>query len=935
MKRIIVLALAGLLVSYQLPAQLNPTQNPPDLRWREIRTDYFNIIVPEELLAEGQRVANMMEYLRPSLEKTMYSRMRKWPLVLNSRSAAANGWVAYLPRMSQWYPVAPQTEFGGTLGWYRLLAVHEGRHMAQFDAFDRGFNRLAGIAFGELGLGAFTFFGTPLWFIEGDAVAVETALSNSGRGRQPVFDMGIRALLLSGRRCSYYKAYLGSYKDFFTDYYALGYHLVTHDRRKFGAGVWSAVMRRSARYSYWPWSFSRSMKKITGRNARGTYNETMAELQTLWTEQAEGLRETPVEIVNQKRKKAWTNYKFPHLFADGSIVALKSGLADPHTLVRLYQDGREKRIIQIDDTGGISVNAGKILWSVQNVDPRWWAQSFSDVVVYDIRSATRKEITEKGRYFAPALSPDGRRIAAVKMDTHRRCSLVLLDAETGREIRTFPNPENCFIKTPVWSEDGRQIGFTRQRNGLRALTVLEPETGSQTDIIPWSPEDITYPVFYGDYLLYDSPWSGIDNIYAVHLQTGRRYQLTSRKYGSFYPSPAGESLLFCDYQAEGMNIVRTALDTARWIPLEKVERRLVNYFEPLVEQEQGRNILNEEEIPEKRYPVRDYAPLKHSLNVHSWYLLPLPPYVIYGFLSNDYLNTLELGAQVTYHAGEQVNAYSLSASYAGIRPIIDTEISFGKRAAVYNYAGDDSTDVWNQVDVSGTVRLPVNNSIGPDQSVFEIGMTIGYSSVTDHEFMLKDDRQYQQIIYFAPYLNHSNHRRKAYRDIHTVHGYDLQASLSLGYAEFPNREARISGLYRRYLPGLMKHHGITGTVAVELHRDFDFNYFQSRIPFPRGYRQHYYELFKYSSLSYSLPLIYPDFAFGSLLYIKRLRAQLFWDFGMGDDAGALYRSAGVELMTDFKPLSLYYLEIGAGFRYTYRVEDNERVIEFILADIAF
>jgi len=935
MKRFCIIALIGLLVHSQLLAQLNANQNPPGIHWKRIRTNYFDIIVPGEMLAEGQRVANTMEYLRPSLEKTMYSRLRKWPLVLNSRSAVANGWVGYLPRMSEWYPAAPQDEFGGTLDWYHLLAVHEGRHMAQFDAFDQGFNRLAGICFGELGLGAFTFFGTPIWFIEGDAVATETALSNSGRGRQPIFDMGIRTLLLSGQRYSYYKAFLRSYKDYYPNFYALGYHLVTHNRREFGADVWSSIMRRSAKYSYWPWSFSRSMRKITGRNARSTYDDTMDELQTMWMEQVDGLTETPVEIVNQKRKRVWTNYKFPYQISDGSIVALKTGLADPYTLVRLYPDGKEKRMIQIDYTDGISVNADKITWCVQNVDPRWWAQSFSDVVVYDIRSSTRKQITKKGKYFAPAFSSDGKQIAAVKMELDRHCSLVILDAKSGREIRAFPNPDNYSIKTPVWSEDGREIAFTRQRNGLRALTILDLETGEQTDIIPESSEDITYPVFYNDYILYDSPWSGIDNIYAVHTQTGQRYQLTTRKFGSFYPESAGELLLFCDYQVEGMNIARTALDTSLWTPIENVEQRLVNYFEPLVEQEQGRNILIEEEIPQKQYPVENYSPIVHSLNIHSWYLLPLPPYVMYGFISNDFLNTLNLGAQVTYHAGEKVNAYSLSASYAGFRPIIDTEISFGKRAALYDINGEEITDVWNETGISATLRFPLNNSEYANYSICEMGLTAGYSKVTEHEYMYLDDRWCEKISYVSTYLDHFSHRQKAVRDIHAVHGNDFQVSFSLGDNESKYLSSRMSGLFRLYLPGLLKHHGIRWTAAYENYINPQYYIFSSHIPFPRGYKQYYYEFFKYTSLSYSLPLAYPDLALGSLLYLKRLRAQLFWDFGIGDDATDLHRSIGAELTVDFTPLTLYYLELSAGIRYSYRVEDGDRVIEFILADIAF
>lgn len=936
MKRFTLLALIALLVQTQLLAQLSAEQNPSGINWKKIRTNYFDIIVPEEMLAEGQRVANTLEYLRPSLEKTMYSRLHKWPVVLNSRSAVANGWVGYLPRMSEWYPAVPQDEFPGTLDWYHLLAVHEGRHMAQFDAFDRGFNRFAGICFGDLGLGAFTFFGTPLWFIEGDAVAIETALSNSGRGRQPIFDMGIRTLLLSGEHYSYYKAYLRSYKDYYPDYYALGYQLVTHNRREYGADTWSLVMRRSSKYSYWPYAFSRSMKKITGRNARQTYDDTMKELKTLWTEQIKGLEETPVEHVNQKSKKVWTNYKFPHRNSDGSIVALKTGLADPYTLVRLTPEGKEKRMIQIDYTERISANADKITWSVQNIDPRWWAQSFSEVIIYDIPSDTRQQITQKGRYFAPAMSPDGKQIAAVKQGLDRHCSLVLLNAKNGHEIREFPNPENYLIKTPVWSEDGLKMGFTRQRNGLRALTVLDVETGRQADIIPAGSEDITCPVFYGDYLLYDSPWSGIDNIYAVHIQTGQRYQLTSRKFGSFYPAPAGESLLFCDYQVAGMNIVSAMLDATQWTPIKQVEQRLVNYFEPLVEQEQGRNILIEDEIPQKQYPVEDYSPFMHSLNVHSWYLLPLPPYVFYGFLSNDLLNTLELGAHATYHAGEQVSAYSLSASYAGFRPIIDTEISFGKRTAIYDYQGRDTTDVWNEVKTTMGLRFPEIQNHGARTMFLQYELNGSLAHVSDKNHNNTDEPYNGNFQIMSHRIDFSTTLNKSRRDIYPRLATEFQIYYAMAFYDFEESNDLRFGSIRQYIPGIFKHHSLSGYLAGESTNDWTDYTFQSLMPRIRGYM---IDADVLGSLNYSFPLFYPDFSVGSLLFIKRVRANLFYDYGLGDyrhrDDLNLYRSCGAELTFDFNPLTLYYLELNAGIRYSYRVEDADRVIEIILGSVAF
>ena len=938
MKRIASVVLIGVMIYVPLAAQLNANQHPPGLHWKKIRTAYFDIIVPDEMLSEGQRVANTLEYLRPSLEKTMDTRLHKWTLVLNSRSSETNGWVGYLPRMSEWYPVGAQDEFGGLLDWYQMLAVHEGRHMVQFNAFDRGFNRLAGICFGDLGLGAFTFFGTPLWFIEGDAVAMETALSNSGRGRQPIFERGIRTLLLSGQPYSYYKAYLGSYQDYFPDYYALGYQMVTHTRRKYGADVWSQVIQRSSKYSYWPWSFSRSLKKVTGRNSRQIYDDTMQELKSLWTRQINGLIETPVTRINQQPRKTWTNYKFPHEISDGSVIALKTGMDDPYTLVRIMSNGKEKRLIQIGYTESISVSNDKICWSEKSPDPRWWAQSFSDIVVYDIQAKKRHRLTEKSPYFAPALSPDGKRIVAVKIEPDRHCSLVLLRASNGKKIREFPNADNYFLKTPAWSEDGRNVVFIRQKNGLRSLSILNVITGQINDVITESSEDITYPVFYGENILYDSPWSGIDHIYAVGVKSGQKYRVVARKFGAYYPNPAGDRILFCDYQVKGLNIASTALDTSSWEPIEEVRKRNVDYYQPLVIQEQGRNILNAEEIPRKQYPVQDYSPLKNSLNVHSWYVFPLPPSVVYGFLSDDFLNTLSLGTFVTYHAGENVNSYSLRASYAGIRPIIDTEIGFGKRAATCHTHGIDTTDVWDETKASVVLRFPELQTFGARSMFLQYQLNAGLIKVSNKESFNSTEPGNGLFKTVTSTIDFSTMLRKAYRDIYPRYGTAFQINYSLAMSDRRNRvssDVRFASV-QQYLPGVFKHHSLRARAALELREYGDRYQFQSGMPLIRGYHGTPGVL---GSLDYSLPLFYPDFALGSFLFFKRIRANLFYDYGLVDHRHVNdfqeYRSCGTELTVDFTPLTLFYLELNAGIRYSYRIEDGDRMIELIIEDIGF
>jgi len=925
-----------MLFSIGINAQLGPDQQPPEVKWKKIYSEHFNVIVPEELISEGQRVANTLEYVRSPLQKTMRIRMKRWPIVLSNRGAITNGYVAYLPRKSEWYAVPPQNESSGIIDWYQLLAIHEGRHMAQLDAFDQGFNRLAGILMGEIGLAGFSIWGTPLWFIEGDAVGIETALSSGGRGRQPMFDMGIRTLLLSGRRYSYYKAYLGSYKDYYPNYYHLGYHLVTYRRRQDGPEVWSSVMRRSSKYSCWPYSFSRSLKKITGDNAKQTYNKTMDELEQLWRNQLEGVTITPATTINHRKNRIWTNYSFPDKLSDGSIIALKSGLADPYTLVQVYPDGREKKLLQIGATGRISVNGGKVAWAETNPDPSWAGQSFSDIVVYDLKTKKRRQMTKKGKYFSPAMAPDGQRIAAVKFNPERQCSLVILDAENGMELQQSANPENYLIKNLSWSEDGQRIVYTRGKYNLRALTVLDLATGMERDIIPFCSEDITYPVFFGDYLLYDSPWSGIDNIYAVEIQSGRRYQVTSRKFGAFYPAVDDNgTLLFCDYQIEGLNIVQIQLDTNSWIPLEKIEPCRVEYYQPLIAQEQGGNILEPEKIPVKNYPVEDYNPLRNSINVHSWYLLPLPPYVFYGFLSNDLLNTMQLDAQVTHHLGENTNALNLNVSYAGHRPILDAGVGFGERVAYYTVAGKDTTDVWDEASCGIGFRIPIDRSTGPWSKYKECGVFLKYINLMGKNFRELGTPDNGELVTFTGSFNYFSYLTAAFRDLYPSWGskfsiYYITKILGDDYYDW-----FLSSAFKQYLPGLFKHHSLRGSLAIEY--QFAQNYlFPTRLQFVRGYRQRYYQLFLIGSLDYALPLCYPDLALGSLLYFKRLRANLFYDYGIGRNTdNTLFRSAGLEFYLDLTPLTLVYLELGMGIRYSYRIENKDSLIEFILADILF
>ena len=628
--------LTAVVLAALIAAPAFAQQSPPGLDWRRIRTERFNVIFPAAITEDAQRAANTLEHIYGPVSKTLKGPRKRLDVVLANQSAQANGFVALAPRRSVWFSTPPQDAGRLSGDWYQLLAVHEMRHVVQFDRMRRGLVRLAWLFFGEQGHSIAGLL-VPPWFWEGDAVGIETALSRTGRGRIPRFGLHIRALLLEGRRYSYYKAHHRSYRDWYPGHYPLGYFLTTYVKRRHGAGTWDKVLGRTARWGFHPFAFSRALRKYTGASAARTYERTMDELAGLWRTRQEGLPTTPLRLLaGQSRPGVWTNYEYPQPLADGSVLASKSGLADPWTLVRLHPGGREERLRFYQSLGGIRAGGGVAAWNRSTPDRRWGFRDFSDVVVLDIDSGRMRQLTRKARLFAPAPSPDGARVAAVEFGPDRRCHLVLLETASGAGQARFPAPDGVFWRTPAWSPDGGHIAVVRQDEQGNALELIDLADGRGRIVLPHTHADIGWPVFWGSYLLFDSPQGGIDNIHAVHMPDGARYRVTSRPLAATHAAVAGDSLLFQEYTVDGYRVAAMLLDPAAWTPAGQAPDRELRYFEPLIDQEQGGPVLAD--IPQRVYPVSRYRPLGNLLNVHSWSFSPLPPSYALSLTSNDLLD---------------------------------------------------------------------------------------------------------------------------------------------------------------------------------------------------------------------------------------------------------------------------------------------------------
>jgi hypothetical protein len=587
------LSFLGLFFSGAAVAQDSQIQgtNPARLKWNQINTAHFRLLYPDGFERESQRVANTLEHVYAPESKSMGVQPKKISILLQNQTSASNGFVTLAPRRSEFFTMPSQDyNFTGTNEWLSLLASHEYRHIVQMQKSITGFNKAVYFVFGQTALAGMAFAAAPLWFWEGDAVATETAFTSGGRGKIPNFNMLFRTNLLEGRTFNYHKQYVRSYRHNIPNHYVLGYNMISYLRNKTGnPEVWSSIAKRSWNVPFIPFAFSRSIKKETGMNINQLYREMAAEKKKEWQAQVDTLKITSFVRVNHRKGKAYTDYATPQPLADGSIVVIKSGIGNIPEVVVITSDGMEKKMKSqgpVNDAGMLSAAGHRVVWNEFRYDPRWQMRTYSVIKAYDTQTRKSKTITRQSRYSAAALSPDGSKLVTIETSSSYQMKVVVIAYASGEVLKEFPVQPNEFISMPRWSADGKSIVALKTVGGARSVIRYDYETQTANEILAASPENIGHPVLFGNYLFYSSPYTGIDNIFAADLETGKRFQVTCSKYGAYHPavSPDGKTLYYSDQTRNGFDVVKIEINPSQWTVLQKQSQPTDKYVTLLEEQ---------------------------------------------------------------------------------------------------------------------------------------------------------------------------------------------------------------------------------------------------------------------------------------------------------------------------------------------------------------
>lgn len=908
-------------------------QDPASTKWLQINTSNFQIIFPETAEKPAQYLANILDSAYSLVAHSLDGKIKKTSVILHNQSVLSNGTTAWAPTRIDLVATSPQNTYPHK--WLDQLALHEIRHLIQIEKLNTGLTKVLKVILGEHVLAFMTGIFVPQWFLEGDAVVTETALSESGRGREPAFTMPFKAQLLDKKIYSYEKAVHGSFKDMVPEAYPLGYLLVASGRNKFGSKIWKSSLTNTGKNPFLITPFSKAIKNASGLSKQQFYTSVMEDLKFKWDSILSSQNASTYDQLT-KKPKHFTNYRHPMIYKNQEIISVKKSMDDVKRFVKIDSSGEEEIIFTPGPNLGDRLSYANYLlcWSEIEFDTRWQNRNYSVIKTYNLKTKKLTQLSKKSRYFSPALSNDATKIALVEQGLNDESALVILDAKDGHELKRYPHPD--LVMMPAWSADDDEIVFINLNSKGKGIQTLHVKTGETEKTLSETFEQISSPRITDAYIYFTGAFSGTDNIYAVNKSTKHVSQISQVKFGAdhVFVDEQNEIILFSNYTSNGYEIVKQNYSPDEWIPLDKIQKTTLNLAETYSRQEKG--ILNINQENNKEYEVKKYYKASGLLNIHSWApaSIDVNSYEVkpgFSLMSQNKLSTAFATMGYEYDLNESLGKYYFNYSYQGFYPIIDLSVDNGKRRRFYS----DSTNqiksfTYKETNIETEIKLPISLSKGRYQR--GIQPSVKFKNSFLNELPGSNIKFSQNAVHSLHYrLYFYNTQRASLRDLYPKWGQILD--LRIGNTPLQNENkswiASVSSVL--YFPGLVHHHGFKIFNGYQKRQEGVY-YFPQQVNYPRGFfNRNDTELYR-TSLNYKMPLWYPDFNVGSLMYLKRLKLAFYYDYAFGKhpDGNTTYRSTGFELTSDLHLLSLI-APIDMGFRYIYYPDKKSSAFEFLFS----
>jgi hypothetical protein len=952
MKKSLFIFLIILLFSVTVSAQYYDLgQDPASTKWKVMKTENFKIIYPADFESNIQKLANTLQYVHEYGTITLDHKPKKINVVLHDKSVVANAFSLWTPQRTEFFTCPPQNTYAED--WLEQLAIHEYRHMTQMDKLNQGFTKILTYAVGQHATISVLGLFVPMWFMEGDAVCTETALSHTGRGRIPSFEMKTRAQVLEKGKYSFEKAQLGSSKDYVPDQYNFGYNFVSYSRKLWGAEAFESAMDFTGKYPFMITPFNHGLKKITGLSKSKMYDLIWDTLGKQWAAQQKEIQYTTSEKISPGNK-IYTNYKFPHYLNDSIILTEKSGKDDISRVITLNKNLKESKLftpgfytsesISLSSdlalsenspgsytTDNISLSKGYACWAERDIDTRWAQRDYSVIKVYDFNKKKIRKLTRKTRYFAPYFFPDATKIVVSEVSVDNKYFLTIIDAKDGKEIKKISSPDNMFFTTPSVSADGKIIYAVALNEKGKSIVAVNAGNGTIQTLVEPGFHEISNAFPYKNFIFYNADYSGIDNIYAIDTLSKQIFQVTSSKYGAtdIDISPDGKKIVYSDYTADGYSVSEAAYNPDSWKPLLQVTDNSIKVYESFLPEETG--IVDSSTVPRKTYESKKYSKLLNIFHPHSWlpfYLdadnIKASPGV--SVMSQNLLSNMFGIVGYEWDKNTKEGRYHADISYKGLYPIFNLSYKNGKEADFLN----DTKYTYNENNIIFGAIIPFAFMHNQYFRGFSFGVSTNYIDII-HDESTPDNimsgkaqtMEYKLFVY--------NQIKTVDRDMRPRWGQSIELNFLNTPYKGNNFGSLSSAEVSLLFPGIFKHHSLQVYGGIQDNEPGDFR-FSNTVSYPKGYTDQISNQLRSVSFNYKMPLAYPDINMGSLVYLRKILANIFYDYAEGQykSSNKIYRSYGIDLLTDVH-LVRFFIPVYLGLRTSYLPSNNKMVYSFLFS----
>jgi len=692
------------------------------------------------------------------------------------------------------------------------------------------------------------------------------------------------------------------------------------------------------------------------RNERLTkkrlYNAALDTLGQIWRGEIKNNGSISYNPVNPDKKGNYINYYSPVYAGRDSIIAIRTSLSDPPCFVLINPSAGSEKKLHVPGhmyPWVITYGNRKLVWVENQPDPRWDNRNYSVIKILDLRSMTTTRLTGRTRYMAAAVSPEGNMIAAVENTTEDMNELVFIDPDRGRITGTSIVPENVYLQHPQWSADGKKLTFIGLSEGGESVVSYNIINASWETLVKPGRSDLQSSFLANDTLFFISSETGTDNV-LMKTADNKYFRLTNTRFGASDLTYDGQKILFSDYTAEGNNVCLAG----KPVPVE-IRLKENGSSSPLLDR-----ITNmpgpKEKITEEGYQVTPYRKWQHLFRFHSW--MPFyadiekiksdPASIRPGvsLMSQNTLSTLVTSLGYEYSATRR-SVFHTRVTWSGWYPVFESQLDYGENSMVYKLGEsvNDPPSVNPLTRFSNTIKLPLLFSSGKFSQFLQGSVSSDY---INRYIYLKENGSYDygQLILNGR-LYFSNYQVSAYRDIYPRWAQTIDMNYSWAPLDraIYGTSASFSGTL--YLPGILKNNGLRIRYEAEKQDPSKYMY-GSMISFPRGYKDIISTKINFLSADYVFPLVYPDFSLSSLLYIKRIRAGLFYDYASGTDnyyfnvpvnsqlttafhkGNEIFSSFGFDLLSDFHVFRMPFM-ISAGVETTWTKPGGKPAVSLLFS----